>query len=336
MSAVHYPTDTLLSAIRQVCGHVSPNNPAKVSQREFDRARSELEIKCPRASDLVKRFGLPWRDLIEKANRESHAFRTLRQAEKGYEPARANRGTCVAAARLAADQLGQNTLLPREYEEQRNRAIGETRGSTRERLEARWPVLSQIQGFGWEAVLTEAGLFKAPVNPRWGIDGTDLMELFLECRGYVTTMKGADRFAKSHGIAVSGATKTTEEAFAELAARRSTENKWTPPRPLIDRWAPDPTPETLALEEDLVRDTREEFPSRPRNYWTDERILESLELAITKLGPGESLTQNTLRRLARENPGLVPAPSTVTEYAKRAGTTLPKLREQALTRVKDC
>jgi hypothetical protein len=49
MSAVHYPTDVLLNAIREVCGHVSQDDPAQVSQREFDRARSEIEIECPRA-----------------------------------------------------------------------------------------------------------------------------------------------------------------------------------------------------------------------------------------------------------------------------------------------
>lgn len=146
-------------------------------------------------------------------------------------------------------------------------------------------------------------------------------------------MKGATRFAIGYGIAVSGDMKTTNEAFAELAERRTAAGKWTPPRPLIDRWAPDPTPETIALEEEQVRELRDQFPARPRNHWTDERILEGLELAITKLGPGESFTQVNLRRLARENPGKIPSPNTVTKYAKRVGTSLPELRELALARV---
>lgn len=333
MSAVHYPTDVLVSAIRQACEHVNPDHPARVSQRDFDRARGELGITCPRASDLAKRFDLPWRDLLEKANRDGDAFRTLRLAEKGYEPARANRDTCVAAVRLAADQLGQGTLLPREYQSQRNQTIARSRGNTRERLESRWPVLSQVQGFGWASVLAEAGLSEAPVNPRWGMDGTDLMEIFLECRGYVPTLKGARRFAACHGIALSYETSTTDEAFAELTARRAAAGKWTPHRPLIDRWAPDPTPETLAIEAESTEVLRAKFPSRPRNHWTEERIFDGLDFATRKLQPGKSLTQPNLRRLARENPGQVPSPSTVSEYAKRVGTSLPELREQALARV---
>jgi hypothetical protein len=159
------------------------------------------------------------------------------------------------------------------------------------------------------------------------------MELFLECRGYAPTMKGADRFAKSHGIAVSGEVKTTGEAFAEMTSLRIASGKWTPPRPLIDRWAPDPTPETLVLEEVSVQGLRVRFPARPRNHWTDERILEGLDLATMKLRPGESLTQVNLRDLARENPGLIPSPTTVTEYAKKNASSLAELRKQALSRV---
>lgn len=332
-SATRYSTDDLVSAIRQVCERANLNDPTQVSQCEFDRARSELAIKCPRASDLSKRFGLPWHDLLEKANRDNHAFRTLRQAEKGYEPARVNRATCVAAVRLAADQLGQNTLLPREYEAQRNQAISDSRGSTRDRLEARWPVLSQIKGFGWSGMLRDAGLATPSANQPWAINEVDLMELFLECRGYAPTMKEATRFAKHHRIAVPQKYRGTKTVFGEMTARRTRQRKWTPSRTLIGRWAPDPTPETLAIEAQRVQPAQAAFRSRVRHHWTDDRILEGLDLAIAKLAPGESLTQVNLRELARENPGRIPAPSTVTKYAKRNGTTLPELREAAIARV---
>lgn len=331
-----YSTGELVVSITKVCSGAGINSPLRVTQREFDAGRSTAGVECPRASDLSDRFGMPWRELVEKAHRPD-AYQVLRLSEVGHQPIRASRNTCISAVKLAARRLDQETLLPREYAEERERAMAGTRGPALKRLECRWPVLSQIQKFGWEEILKEAGLSSAMRNPSRRIDEVDLMELFLECRGYAPTMTAAVRFARRHGIAAAenfqNTGSVTETVFAELSRRRTNQGKWTPPRPLIDRWAPDPTAGTMVIETTKVQAAQREHPARKRNHWTEERILKGLDLAVTKLDSGDSLTQVNLRRLARTYPGQIPSVNTADKYAKRVGSNLRELREQAIARV---
>lgn len=338
-SRVRYSSDQLIEEIRLVTRRARPDDPTKVTQREFDQVRRETAANCPSAAKLVVRFGITWSELLMTANQQSGAFRALRVAETGYEPQRADRATCVAAVRRAADRRGQTTLLPREYEEERHKAIAGSKRVTRERLEIQWPVLSQIQKFGWADLLADAGIEPPPKSTGWGLHLSDAMELVLRCRGYAPTAKEARQFAKSHGISVSDIRKPPDEAFRELTERRNKIGKWTPPRTLPGRWEPKPTfeeslkAEIEELERDLVRPYREANPSRPRNYWTGERILTGLEYAISKLEPGEALTQRALRRLSIENPGKIPSPTTVTDYGSKHGTNLSELRAEARKRL---
>jgi hypothetical protein len=86
----------------------------------------------------------------------------------------------------------------------------------------------------------------------------------------------------------------------------------------------------LELEKENLGSYKPVGKNLPSGWWmNEERMVEGLKQAIRQLNSGESLTLVNLRRVAKENPGLVPAPSTVIEFAKRNVTSLPELRELA-------
>lgn len=333
MAQVHYSTDYLLTVIPQICREANPDDPSTVTQREFDRARSKLDIECPKAANLVVRFNMPWGNLVSLGlGDDPGTFQAARRAEQGSENQISfDDVTAVAAVRAAAKALGQETLLPHEYTAHRNQVLHGTRGIKRQRLTARWPVEAQIKKRGWNEILIKADLETTEVNQIKGVENPDAMELHLECRGFVPTVNAAIEFLRSHGVSARRKNMSTDEALQILRQRRESEGKWTPARTLRNTDRPEIPDECLAIEKERLAPYQAANTPRPRNWWTsEERILDGLKLAISKLEPGESLTQKNLRRLAKENRGQIPSQNTVTEFAKRNGTNLPELRARAI------
>lgn len=332
MSTVRYSTDHLLTAIPRICREANPDDPAGVSQRQFDKARSRLGIGCPRAARLANRFNTSWKDLIANINHGRGTLQAARRSEQGsQDQVPFDRETAVAAVRSAADALGKDTLLPHEYAEYRAELLDRARGLKRQRLEARWPVVAVIDAVGWEEVLTEAGLARTSATPVIGVDNPDAIGLFLECRGFAPPLRVAIEFLRAHGASARKRMMRTEEALEVLRERRTKEGKWTPPRALRENERPEIPEECLKLESKLLAPHQPARKVRPRGWWMNEnRIIEGLKLAINKLEPGESLTQMNPRRVAKGD-SRIPSPNSVTEFAKRTGTNLPELRERALT-----
>lgn len=332
-----YPTDYLVSVVSRICRKADPDDPTAVTQRQFDRTRSELDMDCPRAARLVTRFNTPWRDLLALMTRDDPGtFQSLRRAEDakdGQIPF--DEETAVTAVRLAARSLGQNTLSPHEYMDYRARVMRSARNRKRQRLATRWPVSSQISALiGWHQALTRAGLKPPCHTVATGLDNPDAIGVYLECRGYAPPLKVAIGFLRGHGVSAKRRTMKTDEALEVLRQRRKKEGKWTPLRILPHHERTKDSDELLASDEATISQYRNTNTMRARSWWMDEQnMLDGLTLAITKLEPNESLTQVNLRRLAKENRGRIPSPGRVTEFAKRNGTSLPELRERALRKI---
>lgn len=334
VKSARYSSDYLLSQIAKISSKASPNEPNSVTQRKFDDTREQLNIPCPRAARLVTRFKRPWKELLLAANQPG-AFQSLRRAEQGSrDQVPFDQETAIASVKSAANSLGLETLRPEQYAAFRRQLLEGSKGLNRQRLEARWTTPALIQAVGWENVLEAAGLQRTDVDPFKALDNPDAMGLYLECRGSVPPVRVAIEFLRSHGVSAMRRSMTTEEALEILRARRQRgpdgDSKWTPSRALHKRERPDVPDACRSLEKEklaLLKPARKVLPS---GWWKNEaNVLEGLKNAIQKLDPGESLTQVSLRRLAKENRGQIPTPSNVTEFARRNGTNLAELRERA-------
>jgi hypothetical protein len=328
-----YSDDRLLVAIRQVGEGIE--DPEKLTQREFDALREAKGVTCPRAAAICARFGVSWTRIKEASFGDvGGSFRHFRRTTAGNGVFPADREACISAVRLAARQISSDTLLPRQYEKQRELALRGRRGDGRLQVEGRWPPVSQIAGFGWDQIVSEAGLAIRPAPElAKSMEVIDVMELFLEARGFVPNRRTIREFANGYGISMAkdeGKASTYLEALRE---RRIQSGLWTPPAILRGPRYPLMPAEVIRVEKRRTSEFAAAYPLVGKGSWTEERILEGLDLAISKLGPSESLTQKKLRQLAKENPGKIPTASTVTKYAKEHGTTLAELREQAFRRV---
>ncbi len=259
-------------------------------------------------------------------------FHAVRRSEDGKDDQIPfDEETAVSAVRLAARSLGQDTLSAHEYMEYRAGMMRSVQSRKRQRLATRWPASSQISShIGWEKALARAGLKPPNHAVLTGMDNPDAIGVFLECRGFAPSLTAAMRFLRAHGVSAKKRAMETDEALEVLRKRRAKEGKWTPPRVLENHEHPPFPDELQAFEEETLSQYRENHTKRPRSWWMDEQnMMDGLKLAITKLEPGESLTQVNLRRLSKENRGLIPSPSKVIAFAKRNGTNLPELRERA-------
>jgi hypothetical protein len=239
-----------------------------------------------------------------------------------------DRETAISAVRNAAREIGTETLLPDQYTAFRNRLLNGANGLKRQRLETRWPAVALIQADGWETTLESAELKRTDADFERAVDNPDAMGLYLECRGCIPSIRAAVEFLRNNGVSARRPTMKTKQALEVLRERRNL--KWTPSRALQDHERPDVPEACRALEKAKLASYKPARKIQPPGWWmNEERMIEGLKFAMSKLEPGESLTQVNLRRLAKENRGLIPAPSKVTEFAKRNGTSLPELRERA-------
>lgn len=332
MAPTRYATDYLLSQIARISLEARPADPTSVTQREFDETRVRLGVTCSRAARLVARFNKPWSELVATVHAPG-AFQSLRRGEQGSkDQVQFDEDTAVAAVRSAAIALDVATLKPDEYTAYRNRLLASARGLNRKRLETRWPVTALIQQIGWETTLERAGLKRTDADTHEAVDNPDAIGLYLECRGFAPPLRVAIEFLRSQGVAAKRRSMHTDVALEILRERRQGGGgRWTPGRVLKENERPEVPDACLELENEKLAPYKPAAKVMPRGWWMeDERMIEGLKTAISKLESGESLTQVTLRRLAKENRGKIPTPSIVTEYARRTGTSLPALRERAL------
>lgn len=328
--ADRYGDDELVAAIRQIGEAVE--DPTALTQKQFDELREQMGVRCPRAAAICSRVGVSWAKVKESAFGDpADAFHHFRRTSEGNPRFVATRQVCVAAVRLAARRISSPTLLPHEYERQREIALRRVRGANRLRAEARWPPVSRIKAFGWNEIASEAGLAIRPEPQRpKSMAVVDVMELFLECRGYVPRRTKIREFANGHGISMTRDKGETSAYLDVLRERRDASGVWTPR--LIYGGPVEIPPEAQAYEAERVAAFAEAYPVVQKGTWTEERILGGIDRAVSKLRAGESLTQKRLRELSKENRGTIPSPTTVTEYASKHGTSLPELREQAIRR----
>lgn len=337
----HRSDAELLAMVRAVAARAQdatnpigrPDHLIRVSQKAFDDARTPARHpSCPTASNLCRRLGMRWTEVLDLAARERvfHTAGIRDRAQALYEGGVIDHRTRVAAVALIAARRGAGTLRPNEYEQERAQLLTGARGQHRRDMEDRLPTLGQFAVEDWDELLTEAGLrIRAPIGAsKQSSPLTDVVEWFLIAQGYLPSTRIIHRFGREYGVAIPKVEPgALIQARNELRERRAAAGLWTPadipslknPPPWVP---PDQQPEPVLPAHAVKRQD-------DRQAWTHERIIAGLRLALRQLRPGERLNQPTLRRLAATNPA-IPAPSSLGGYAKRNGTCFLELRDEAV------
>lgn len=321
----------LLALVRVVATHVSDEQPTTVSKRAFDDGRAPARaLRCPTASNLCRHFASSWPALLELAFRGESVVRTSasrRRAKSAHEGEGVSRETAITALAIIAARLGRRTLRPDDYQAAREELLAKARRAHREALERRLPTVGQVSWFGpWDDLLELAGLEHRAndTNQIRSVPVEDAVERFLIAQGYLPGRKEMQRFARECGFSLQ---KATSQEYADvherLRQRRAEHGLWTP--------AGQPRRHMKPPWTAMTDDEQAELPApAPNNYWTLERVTDGLRHALTKLTPGQDLTQARLRNLAKTDRA-IPAASTVTDVAKAHGTTFSALRDQVVS-----
>jgi hypothetical protein len=323
-----YSNSELLMLVRQVALVASPDAPKTVSQRTFNAVRGRVvEEGCPEAAYLVKRLRGPWREVLALAfaDEKNSLLSLANRGEANY----ADKATCVAALQLVARRLEINTLRPAQYEHAREELLRERRGRHRQELLERLPSAGVVDAKGWDELLAFAGLRPRTLDVRYtGIATSRAVERFLEAQGRLPSLRELRRFARERGLSLQD-DKRIGPHTEELRIRRTKEGRWTPSRVPI----PSKRPPWQEIERGSKEMLDRNNPRIRRKHWTLERIQAGLQIAVSELQPGETLTLTTLRRLAKANRD-IPTASVVGRAAKNHGTTITALRAEALAAIR--
>lgn len=324
----------LLALVRSVAEHAHSDKPTAVSKRRFDIARRSADLAhCPSASNLCRRLGMDWPEVLELAARERtfHTTGSRIRAASEREGGSNDHATRIAAIQLIATRLKVRSLRPDGYETERQMMLAGARGAHRRNLELRLPTVGQFAGENWDEMLQAAGLdprVRAQITPS-ASSLTDITEWFLIAQGYLPGVRSLHRFGREYGIAIPHVRHgDLARARDGLRERRAQAGLWTPPRlPTAGRrglpWsAPDQQPDPVIPPSATPRLTE-------YRTWTNERVMTGLILAVQRLGPEERLNQPMLRKLAKTHAD-IPSASVVSVIAAQHGTTFAALRDEAV------
>ena len=337
----HFQLDVLRRTAAAAAGH--GGDPLTVTTRAYDAMRSELGVTGALTTDaLRRRFGVPWRTLLELAYAgDGAAERALTQKTKA--PLRSwTEEEIVYALQTVAAWRGVDTLRPGEYDETLaelattdRRAHRHGRHPLREMPGSDLIIRTLGRGddeTGWNKALRLARL--APRPTKTTADGAPAevaFELFLVDMGWVPSSEDQlILYAQKKRISLKSRTaaqpRSPRRVLPQLAADRAARGLWTPARPPRLREQPE---WSLDHVEPIVD------PAIPRRrhavgtWTTEERIVEGLIKALDALPAGETtLRQRRLNALATGNPE-IPAYSIVQRYAARNDTTFTVLRAKA-------
>jgi hypothetical protein len=321
----------LLDAIAAAARHQHPDDPASLSQATFDAIRGQVQpAGLPTAKSIARRFGVPWRRLVEIALQPPRRHTALlgRRSPR-YDEVAPSLGQILVALRQAAIRLNATTISRTTYEQARDTitaaaARARAPGTDRNLM----PSLQQIDGvlaasqLSWSEGCTRAGL--TPPDPTisrvQALDADAAVVWFAENTGTVpATFNQLDNATSRAGVArkrMRWADITA--AIARLQAQRAADAL-----PALEAEHGDGPLErinAIAIAADA--------PRRRPKAWTGPTIIEGLTAAIRLLPTGDRLTQRALKRLAVQYPE-VPSYSVVHRHATRADTTFEALIREA-------
>lgn len=302
-----YDERTLLDVVAAVARTADPDEPAEITQRDYDAARERAGYPAaPTAKQTAARFRMPWPELVRfalapMASPEIALGRQLGERNEDWLDEAAVR----AALKTVALRLGKKTLLPADYLAERERMLADARRHYRHQAEPLLPSEGQIVRIAgsWDEALQIAGLAPRPTVGRAhpGVPIVAALELALEAYGCLLTFRELARFAQANGFSLAKKTGRWTDYLAELRAERTDWGKWTPAGYPPAEVRPDyAKPIRLPASFEAVR--------RRRYRWTKDECVAALARLLAELG-NERLTQRLYLQKRRADPDLPPLTS---------------------------
>lgn len=326
----------LLAIADEVLRAADPEHPDRVSQRAYDATRVLVGHEdSPRADKLAARFKVGWEVFRDRVLHREHPAYALSMAGKQQVRRVLTRAEAVAAIKRVATYREATTLSVPKYEAGRieidRRALG------RHKHGAHLIPLPQAhvitQRFKWPEVTREAGLDVATgaqaVLPR-----AAAVVAVVEHYGFRPRQADVEWFGKHHRIQMVMRVRSPHsESIAEAERHFADQGRWFPPaapnagRPADWQGLADGAPDLVALARAFPRKRTRADP------WTIEEIRVVISRAFDALGPGERLTIERYKLLARGDG--FPTAKTIIDRAKQSGTSFPELvRTEAAIRAR--
>lgn len=223
--------------MRAVVLDLRPDAPASVSQREFDRARTNLEkwAAVPSARQICARLNVSWRPLLAalfEPDRDVDKFVSHKQRTAVAHGLSDDQ--VAAALRIVAARLGVTTLRPAQYDAERAELMSENQRRYRHGAALTLATANQIMRAAgdWDRALAVAGL-----NERPALTGSQPSEVsyheavrrFLESQGAMPTSKQLEAFAAAQRFPLPRTpVGGHQQALLDVQAAFAAEHRWAP------------------------------------------------------------------------------------------------------------
>jgi hypothetical protein len=314
-----YDARGLPDAVRAIALHCRPDAPQTVSQREFDRARSEVpeHARAPSARQICSRLGVSWRPLLSalfEPSRDvgkfvSHKQRTGTDHHLSEHQIR-------LALRVVAARLDVPTLRPAQYDTARQQLLAANRRRRHRGNAPPLPTANQLERAAgdWDHALQLAGLQARPPAAGTGshrsvVSYHEAIRRFLETQGAMPTSYPARALRQRSGISASAKTvRWTPAGHARRAGQVSLGGRWAPAT-----YPPKNRRPRYDFEFAQVKQAGEVRRSKRR---TKEECVAAVIAYLEQLGPGEKAGQKRYGAWAAGTPH--PAPSA---FARHGGWT---------------
>ena len=279
-----------------------------MSQREFDRARTNLDkwAAVPSARQICARLNVSWRPLLAalfEPDRDVDKFVSHKQrtaVAHGLDD-----GQIAATLRIVATRLGVTTLRPAQYDAERAELRSENQRRYRHGAALTLATANQIirAAGDWDRALAVAGLDERPAltgSQPSEVSYHEAVRRFLESQGAMPTSTQLERLAAAQRFPLpripAGGHK---QALLEVQAAFAAEGRWAPAtyppknrRPVYD------------FEGPSAADRPE---GRRVKRYSKEDCLAGVLAYLVESGPGERASQKRYGAWAVGTPH--PAPS---------------------------
>lgn len=324
--AVKYTDQELVHIVDEVARQVHPEDPASITQKQFDEGRAAAGYPdAPRAYRVAERLSRGWSDVLDLALGSLSTEISLSARETNQLRAKLTRNEVEHYLQSAARNLGVTELSVAAYDENRKKLVDADNRRYRHRvgLEETIPSsLTIIQSVGsWEKALSWAGLGYPAKRPPRSYPADKALDDFVSDYGFAPSYRDLIDYQARRGVRTesfrTGFTAWRQEQLEiGLASRHGNVPILTRKDEMPAGWKEkpiSPIPEGYEM-------------IRTGEITLDECCSDLLE--ASKLADGR-LTQDEYQRLSRIH-GLV-ALASIQKVAKRdAGVTWGQLRGQVI------
>jgi hypothetical protein len=304
-----YDLRTLVDVAAAVARVADPTEPAQVTQKQWDAARTSADSPdAPSARQVAVRLQMPWADVLALAFGPTDIDKSLGHHFGAEEDSYLDGDDVRTALRTVALRLNKRSLTTTDYSDERERMLASAR--RRHGSELYLPNVNQVEHLAgsWDAALALAGLGPRPPQARRaGLMVVEVLELALCAHGCLLTKPELSRFAAANQISVANRSWRAPWAshLAELRQRRAEWGLWTPPCPPTLGVRPDYTA-TVALPPDV--------PQRLKRRWSREECIVALIALLDELPAKTRLTMRVYQQQASGRDDL-PALHTIQRHA---------------------